>query len=167
MKCHLIRAILLAVIIPAALSAADSKKSSKPGPPSAIMRLGWLAGHWRMEHGGRVIEAQWMAPAGGMMPGMSRTIAKGKVQEYEFLQIREGPGGMLFYVSQSAGQSEVVFQVSTLTDAEVVFENPGHDFPSKLSYTLQPDGVLLAAAEGPTPAGATKRIEYAYARVQP
>ena len=29
---------------------------------------------------------------GGVMLGMARTVAKGKVLEYEFVQIREGPG---------------------------------------------------------------------------
>ena len=50
------------MLLPLVLSAADAKK---PGPPAiAIARLAWLAGHWRMEKSGRVIDEQWMAPAG-------------------------------------------------------------------------------------------------------
>ena len=155
---------LLLASLGLALFGADKKK---PAAPPAINRLGWLAGSWRMEKTGRVIDEQWMPPAGGVMLGMARTIAKGRVVEHEFLQIREGPGGDLFYVAQPSGQKEAAFQVKSLTDTEVVFENPQHDFPQKITYTLRPDGSLLAAVEGPGPDGATKRNEFLYGRVQP
>jgi hypothetical protein len=108
-----------------------------------------------------------MAPAAGVMLGMSRTIAKGKVLEHEFMQIREGPGGMLFFVAQLTGQPEATFQHSSLTEAEVVFENTLHDFPQRISYTRQSDGGLVAALEGPNSDGTTKRIEFSFLRAQP
>jgi Domain of unknown function (DUF6265) len=167
MKYQMPRVLLLAVMIPAALLGADPKKSGQTAPAPAIARLSWLAGHWRMEKNGRVIDEQWMAPAAGVMLGMSRTIAKGRVLTHEFMQIREGPGGMLFFVAQPAGQAEGTFQHVSLTADEVVFENPLHDFPRRISYARQPDGGLLAFIEGPEADGTTKRIEFAYGRVQP
>ncbi len=158
---------LLSGLISGTLLGAEAKKSGKPAPPPAIGRLGWLAGSWRMEKGGRVIDEQWMAPAGGVMLGMGRTIAKGRVMEHEFLQIREGPGGDLFYIAQPSGQPEATFQITSLSDTAVSFENPQHDFPQKISYTLQTVGVLLAAIEGPGADGQVKRIEFTYQRVQP
>lgn len=166
---HLHRAgavwLLVAALLGPALAAADLKKPGKPAAPPAIARLAWLAGHWRMEKSGRVVDEQWMAPAGGVMLGMSRTVAKGRVVEHEFLQIREGPGGDLFYVAQPSRQKEAAFQLKSLADTEVVFENLQHDFPQKISYTLKADGSLLAAIEGPGADGTTKRIEYPYGRV--
>lgn len=139
--------------------------------PAGILRpsvthLGWLAGHWRLEKAGRVTDEQWMAPAGGVMLGMSRTVAKGRVLSYEFTQIREGPGGELFYIAQPSGQKEAAFKLISLTDTEVVFENKEHDFPQTIGYSLKPDGSLLATIEGPAPNGTTKRIEYAYRRMK-
>jgi hypothetical protein len=133
----------------------------------AINQLAWLAGHWRMERAGRVVDEQWMAPAAGVMLGMSRTISRGKVIEHEFIQIREGPGGALFFIALPSGQKEAAFQVVSLGATEAVFENPQHDFPQKISYTLQPHGTLLAAIEGPGKDGQTRRIEFAYKRIQP
>jgi Domain of unknown function (DUF6265) len=167
MKCSLVRVILLLVMIPAAVPGAVPKKSGQPAPAPVIEKLAWLAGHWRMEKSGRVVDEQWMAPAAGVMLGMSRTIAKGRVLEHEFMQIREGPGGMLFFVAKPAGQPEATFPHASLTDAEVVFENPLHDFPQRISYALQGDGGLLAALEGPNPDGTTRRIEFSFVRVQP
>lgn len=158
---------LAALLLPVALPAADPRK---PGPASSradISKLAWLAGNWRMERSGRMVEEQWMAPAGGVMLGMSRTVAKGKVIEHEFIQIREGPGGNLFYIAQPSGQKEAAFQHTALADREVVFENPNHDFPQKITYTLKADGSLLAAIEGPRDDGTIRRIEFAYQRVKP
>jgi hypothetical protein len=167
MKYRLTSLICLAVMLPVALFGAVPNKSGKPAPATVIDKLSWLAGHWRMEKGGRVIDQHWMAPAAGVMLGMSRTIAKGKVLEHEFMQIREGPGGMLFFVTQLPGQPEATFQHASLTETEVVFENPLHDYPQRISYTRQPDGGLVTVLEGPNPDGTTRRSEYAFGRGQP
>ena len=135
--------------------------------PASLARLGWLAGSWRMEKAGRVTDEQWMAPAGGVMLGMARTVAKGKVVDYEFTQIREGPGGELFYVAQPMKQKEAAFKLVAQTDTDVAFENKEHDFPQTITYSLRADGSLLAAVEGPKGDGTTRRIEYTYRRMQP
>ena len=167
MKYLLACLLCLAVILPAAVLGADPKRSGQPAPAPAIAKLAWLAGSWRMEKNGRVVDEQWMAPAAGVMLGMSRTIAKGKVLGHEFMQIREGPGGMLFFIAQPAGQAEGTFQHVTLTEDEVVFENTRHDFPQRVSYARQPEGGLQAFIEGPAADGTTKRIEFSFVRVQP
>jgi hypothetical protein len=156
-----------ALFLPLVLFAADRKPAAPMKAAVAINQLGWLAGHWRMEKAGRVVEEQWMAPAAGVMLGMGRTVSRGKVTEYEFLQVREGPGGALYYIAQPSGQKEAAFQVVSLDAAGVIFENPQHDFPQRITYSLQPDGSLLAAIEGPGADGQIRRIEFFYKRIQP
>jgi hypothetical protein len=151
--------LLLALLLPAVVPAQEGK------PVAAIERLGWLAGSWRMEKAGRVTDEQWMAPAGGVMLGMSRTVAKGRVVEHEFVQIRVGPGNELFYVARPSGQPEATFKAASQTDAEIIFENREHDFPQVIGYRLQSDGTVLAWIEGVRPDGTTRRVEYAYRRV--
>lgn len=154
--------LLLALIFPLAVFAQEQKPAG-----FALDRLAWLAGDWRMERAGRVVDEHWMAPAGGVMLGVSRTVAKGKVVEHEFLQIREGPGGDLFYVALPAKQKEATFKVMAQTETEVVFENKEHDFPQVIGYRLNPDGSVLAWIEGPKADGTTRRVEYAYRRPKP
>ncbi len=159
--------ILFLLLAPVLAAAADKPKATgKPAPPPAIAKLAWLAGSWRLEKDNRLVEEQWMAPAGGLMLGMGRTTLKGKAKEFEFLQIREGPGGALFYITQPSGQKEAAFQVKTMSDTEVVFENQLHDFPQRIIYTLKPDGSLLAAIEGNGSDGQPKRVEFPYLRVK-
>jgi hypothetical protein len=161
----ILRRLVVTILLGAGLSSVLGAEMSPP-PGAAIARLGWLAGHWRMEKGDRMVDEQWMAPAGGLMLGMARTMAKGQVREYEFVLIREGPGGVLFYVAQPSGQKEASFKQLSLTGTEIVFENKEHDFPQKIGYRLQPDGSLVAYIEGPGKDGATKRIEYPYQRMK-
>ena len=155
------------LLLPVVLFSADAPAPGQPTAAVAINQLGWLAGHWRMERAGRVVDEQWMAPAAGVMLGMSRTIARGKVVEHEFIQIREGPGAALYFIAMPSGQKEAAFQIVSLSATEAVFENPQHDFPQKISYRLQADGSLLAAIEGPGKDGQTRRVEFPYKRVQP
>lgn len=160
------RTLLGLLLLPVVLVAADAPKQGQATAAVAINQLGWLAGHWRMEKAGRVVDEQWMAPAAGVMLGMSRTIARGRVVEHEFSQIREGPGGALYFIAMPSGQKETAFQIVSLSATEAVFENPQHDFPQKVSYRLQPDGSLLAAIEGPGKDGQTRRVEFPYKRLQ-
>ena len=44
---------------------------------------------------------------------------------------------------------------------EVVFENPQHDFPQRIIYSLKDGGRLTAAIEG-TKNGKTRRVELNY-----
>jgi hypothetical protein len=155
--------ILGALLIPG-LAGADKKK---PTPAPAITKLTWLAGRWRMERSGRVVDEQWMAPAGGVMLGMARTLAKGREVSHAFLQIREGPGGDLFYVVQTSGQKDAAYQSTVLGENAIAFENQQLDFPQKVTYILQPDGLLLVAFEGPGPDGQVKRVELSFQRHPP
>jgi hypothetical protein len=129
--------------------------------PTRVADLSWLVGLWKLERNGRVVTERWDAPAGNMMLGTSQTVAKEKTVEYEFLLLREDPNGDIFYVAKPARQKEAAFKLVRATARQLVFENPEHDFPQRISYTLQPDGTLLAAIEG-TKDGKTRRVEYAY-----
>jgi hypothetical protein len=124
--------------------------------------LGWLAGCWELTRGSRHVVEQWTAPGGGTLMGMARTVADGTTTEWEFLLIRERPGG-LDYVAKPSGQPEAVFSAVTVTKDAVMFENAQHDFPQRIAYRLQPDGGVTATTEG-TMNGQTRTISFPYAR---
>jgi hypothetical protein len=134
-------------------------------PPRAtaptVNDVAWIAGCWDLTRGGRHVAEHWMAPEGGTMMGVSRTVAGGKTTEWEFLVIREGTNG-LEYVAKPSGQAEATFTSTHVSANEVVFENPAHDFPKRIIYTRAGDA-LTAAIEGPMN-GQTRRIDFPYAR---
>ena len=115
-------------------------------PVGKTSDLSFLAGCWKFEAKGRVIEEHWMAPAGGTLMGISRTVANGKTTEFEFLQIRDLPEG-LTYIAKPSDQPEARFVATSRTRDGVVFENPKHDFPQRIRYRLVGD-TLTARVEG-------------------
>ena len=127
-------AVFLAVLSPAGAQTAT------------IDQLAWMAGCWRQDAAGRVVDEYWMAPAGGLMLGTGRTIAKGKVVDFEFMQIREDAGRLVF-TAKPSGQLEASFPAIRTGAREVVFENPAHDFPQRVIYRLDGD-TLTGRIEG-------------------
>jgi hypothetical protein len=140
--------------------------ANPPAAKPAVAALGWLAGTWGFERNGRAVVEHWLPPAGGTMLGLSRTVANGRTVEYEFIVLREDANGDVAYVARPSRQAETAFKLVHLTEREAVFENPAHDFPQRIRYTLKDDGTLLAAIEG-TKDGKTRRVEFPYRRAQP
>ncbi len=109
-------------------------------------QLSWMAGCWRLDADGRTIEEMWMAPAGGLMLGTSRTIVKGAAVAYEFMQVRERDGKLAF-VAAPSNQAETAFPLVRSVGQEAVFENPAHDFPQRVIYRRSGDR-LTGSIEG-------------------
>jgi Domain of unknown function (DUF6265) len=124
--------------------------------------LSWMAGCWQQESSGRVVEEMWMAPRGDGMLGMSRTVAKGRIVEHEFLQIRVQEG-RLVYIAKPSRQPEATFTAKSAGAREVIFENLAHDFPQRVIYRLQSDGNLAARIEG-TEKGKSRGVDFAMKR---
>jgi hypothetical protein len=103
-----------------------------------------------------------MAPSGGIMLSMGRTVRDGKLVEYESVVLRQQDGG-LAYEAHPSGQPSAVFMSKSLADSTVVFEKPAHDFPQRVGYRLD-GGRLLAWIEGPAN-GRQRRVEFPYQRV--
>lgn len=78
----------------AVLSLQMFAQESKPG----IDSLSWLTGCWESNNSekNRLINEQWMKPAGGSMIGMSRTVRTGKTTGFEFLRIVQDDTGIYY-----------------------------------------------------------------------
>ncbi|GAB3245686.1 DUF6265 family protein [Chitinimonas naiadis] len=125
--------------------------------------LQWLAGCWQASGAEPGSEEHWLAPAGGAMLGVSRSVRKGKMAEYEFLRIHE-QDGQLYFTAKPSGQPEASFRLVSSEPGQMQFENPQHDFPQRISYRQQADGSLLARIEG-TRNGKTRAIDFPMGRI--
>lgn len=115
-------------------------------PAAALEPPAWLAGHWRSEQSGRITDEVWLAPAQGLMTGMSRTHG-GARPFFEFLRI-EQRGDALYYLAQPRGGAATEFRAVQADGDTVAFENPAHDFPQRIVYERRADGGLAALIEG-------------------
>lgn len=125
----------------------------------SVTDAGWLSGCWKSTTGNRSVTEQWLPPEGDTMLGVSRTISGGKTVEYEFILIRRGQHG-LEYVAKPSRQREAIFTSTRVTSREIVFENPAHDFPTRITYR-KVDGGLVATVDGMMN-GKARAIEFRY-----
>jgi len=64
--------------------------------PVTIDRIAWLQGCWRAHSPTHVIEENWMAPLGGAMLGVGRTVRRDSLAEFELIVLRERDGALAY-----------------------------------------------------------------------
>lgn len=121
---------------------------NKPAP--GIAGLSWMSGQWAGEHDGGTIEEHWMLPSGKSMVGMARLVVADKTAFWECLRIVEREDGSVVYLAQPAGRCPPVeFRMTFSEVGSAFFENPQHDNPKIIRYTLSDEGrTLTAVTEG-------------------
>jgi hypothetical protein len=116
------------------------------------MDLAFLTGAWVTEiEDGMRTEELWTTPDGGTMLGVNRTIVVGDDEEtdrrtvaFEFLRIEHtGEGEIIYYAAPAGRDPPAPFTLIERSPTRFVFENPEHDFPQRIIYEQQRDGLLL------------------------
>jgi hypothetical protein len=134
------------------------KKSGAPqGPPPAapsavtpatLSQIEWLAGTWIGGTGPTALEERWTPPGGGTMLAVARTLRNGVMNAFEFLCIVQRNGGLVYTAMPNGRQPATDFTLTKIEASSVTFENPSHDFPKVIRYTLGADGTLEAQISG-------------------
>ncbi len=120
--------------------AAQTAEQFATAESARVETFAWLAGCWSMALPDGVVEEHWLAPAGGAMLGLSRTIRAGNLREWEFLALRP-VDGILSYVSIPSRQRETVFPLVRHKSTVLIFENPAHDYPQRIIYRKTAEGI--------------------------
>lgn len=138
----------LGVTIGAALLAAAAPAED------GLKKLSWLGGTWVSEEGGRWTEEHWSDARGGVMMGTNRSGAGASFAGYEFMRITGESDGSVRYWAHVPGQAPVPFTLVSSADGEAVFENPAHDYPTRVTYRSEGKDALVATISGPNGAKA-------------
>lgn len=109
--------------------------------------LAFLKGAWEGGRPGMTFEERWTEEAGGLMLGVSRTIKGERAIGFEFLRIEFRADG-IFYVAQPGGRPKTEFKLTAADGKSATFENPAHDHPKLIRYSLGADGSLRAELDG-------------------
>ena len=144
------------------------KRPSAAAPPNApakttLSTMSWLVGNWENRLGNTITEERWTSAAGGAMLGVSRTVSAEKMTAFEFLRIIERDG-TLVYVAQPNGRAPgTEFTLTRSDPTSAVFENPAHDFPKMITYSLAADGTLTATISD---TGGLRAQAFTFRRIQ-
>jgi hypothetical protein len=128
--------------------ASPAPSSVKPAAQGTIAQMEWLAGTWSGAAGAATVEERWTPSAGGSMISVGRTLRNGAMPAFEFICIVERNGGLVYAAMPNGRQPATDFTMTKIDRTSVTFENPEHDFPKMIRYSLRPDGMLEAIVSG-------------------
>ena len=117
--------------------------SSHAAPPAD---LSWLAGDWRRCKDGEIVEERWLGPRGNLMVGANLTTSPRGRTSFEHMRIVL-EGAVWTFWAEPNGRTATPFVLAESGPQRVVFANPSHVFPARVSYWRDGDD-LLARIEG-------------------
>ncbi len=142
-------------------SCAGVPRAATSPPAPTVDALAWLVGHWSGPHDGARYDESWTRTSTGSLSGTSRLARDGSSEAIftETLSI-DRHGDTLVYTSLPSGQARAEFRATRVGDHMVVFENPTHDWPTRIAYVLQRDGWLQITVDGPGADGGARVLAF-------
>ncbi len=127
-----------------------NNSSSKINSNSLLGEVSWLIGSWENTvPEGKTIE-KWQKLNDSVLVGKSIFIKENDSLLLENIMIVQREEG-LYYIPTVINQNEgnpVEFKLSYKSGRMLVFENPQHDFPQKISYSKISNDSILAEISG-------------------
>lgn len=144
-------AIILTAFFISCKNNQDANSETLTKPTNALETANWLIGKWGNSENGMDITEIWTKENDSVYTGISYAI-RDKKDTVSLERIRlEKQKDKLVYIpvvkDQNAGEV-VKFTLTSSEEQELVFENPEHDFPQKVSYKLITKDSLLAEISG-------------------
>jgi hypothetical protein len=134
----------LPVLLCLAVTTAPSVEAKGP-----LEKISWLLGSWRLEGKDTVTREKWVAVSSSTWEGEGiESKADGTVLFQESLRIMVMGGGIFYLAKVGHNPLPIAFSLMQSSGTSLVFENPAHDFPRRLTYTLQSPDRLKVRVEG-------------------
>lgn len=100
----------------------------------------FLVGCWERSTATRRAVEKWFPARDGVMLGTSQLVTDSGTRELERLRLYQF-GDTLVYEADPVGQALTLFRASEVSATRLVFENPAHDFPQRITYSLAGDSL--------------------------
>jgi hypothetical protein len=121
-----------------------------PKQPNDISKAEWLIGTWENKTPKGIIYETWSKRNDKEFSGMSYIIKEKDTIIFENIQLVQEQDD-LFYIPTVKNQNDglpVHFVAKTISETQLVFKNPQHDFPQIISYTKISADSLVAEISG-------------------
>lgn len=118
----------------------------KPG----INDARWILARWENKDGKGILIEEWTQQSDSIFTGFSCYIMGGDTLFSEKLRLQQR-GQELFFISAVKDQNNakpVEFKLTSHLPKTLIFENPAHDFPQKISYYHPTADSLVAEISG-------------------
>jgi len=159
---HIKSSLLVAVCITLAYTGSYAQQKSHP-----IAQAKWLIGSWKNQSAKTLDIETWKKLNDSTFLGGSYSLAGTDTVSSEQIRL-EQHAGKLYYIPTVKNQNNgkaVTFTLTSSNKKQLVFENPEHDFPQKITYTQITKDSLLAEISG-LRKGKIKAIQFPMKRVK-
>lgn len=132
---------------------------------NTVRRLTWLCGTWERQQKNSVLLEQWHQVDDTLMEGEGMSVKGPDTTITEKMQLLARDSSLYFVAVVPHNDSAVFFRLTTVDSTGWLFENPTHDFPTKVSYRQVSSDSLYARIEGEMN-GTTKGIDFRFKRIR-
>ena len=132
------------------LLAMVSCKDSDANEKEKIKAANWLLGNWENKATDGTLTEYWKKVNDSTFQAQSYFVKEKDTLHFESITLQQ-KGEVLTYTATVEGQNDdkpVTFKLTTATEKQMVFENPKHDYPQKISYTQITTDSLVAKISG-------------------
>jgi hypothetical protein len=132
-----------------------------------INKTEWLVGTWENKTQNGSIYETWAKQSEVELAGKSYMLKEKDTIVFETIRLLQ-ENNNLFYIPKVKNQNDylpVRFAAKTVSDKELVFENPSHDFPQIISYSKINADSLVAEISG-TKNGKERKQKFPMRRVK-
>lgn len=152
-KFTLLSTVVLAATI---ISCKQSKEEAVTAPEAEtksyanLEKANWLVGSWGHTSSEGTLAENWVQVSDSIYKGESFFIINKDTVFAEYIDLSESNGKLTYTVSVKGQNDEkpVPFGMTSINDKTIVFENSGHDFPSKITYNKINNDSLVAVITG-------------------
>lgn len=117
---------------------------------SQLTKANFLLGDWHNITPEGILTESWKQLNDSVFAGRSYFVTGNDTSFSETIRLEQRKNG-LYYIptvsDQNSGKA-VEFKLTSASAAKLAFENPEHDFPSKITYTLITKDSILALISG-------------------
>lgn len=149
-------ALITLIMLPVVSSA-----QNKDGIKAEFERLYWLNGGWTQTNitkPGKALVEQWAKSGDYEMKGQATTTQNGDTVYIERISLLIKDNAIYYVADVPQNKQSIFFKLTSISENGFVCENPEHDFPKRISYTLT--GTQLKA----TISGDGKSFDYLYVK---
>lgn len=114
----------------------------------AVKDFEWLEGNWKGQDSGYAFYESWKITGKNTMTGFGGAYQGWDTVFRETLKIENIEGNLFYIATVPENDGPVLFKLSSYENNEAVFENTEHDFPQKIVYRKELNGMFHVMLEG-------------------
>lgn len=128
------------------LVSCSQKKEKKQFP--LISKAQWVIGEWKNNDKNGHFTEKWEVASDSTFMGESYILSQNDTVFFENMVLEQREDSLFYNVSLKKQNEVTSFYLTKADEKQLVFENPKHDYPTKITYTLVTKDSIIAEISG-------------------